>query len=681
MTVAGPLRVLMVEDVPEDAELNVAELRRGGLDVEWRRVDTADGLVRELEMFRPRIVLSDYSMPRFDGMAALETCLERAPGIPFIVVTGSRNEETAVQCMKAGASDYVTKGHLRRLVPAVEGALRIQEARTEKEEADERLRLQGAALEAAANGIVVTDRNGVIEWTNPAFNAMTGYSSAELAGDNLHVLKSDFRRQSFYRELWDTILAGRVWRGEFENRRKDGTTYTEEMTITPVRAKGGGIGHFVAVIQDISARKRQEEEVQRLGTIDPLTRLPNRAAFAVLLESAIGRARAGHPTALVLLNLDRFHVVNDAVGHSTGDHLLVQLAEHLGAALEPGEELGRVGGDEFSVIVDDVELDAAKHTAQKLLASIARLRFRVAENVIDLTACAGVAPIDGTLPAETVHARADEALHVAKELGTNRLVAWGAEVEGRPHVTDAMRAAARLRDALKDDRLVIHLQPVVALADSRTRHYEALVRMQEEDGAIVPPGVFLPAAERFGLMPQLDRRVVEKSFELLARRPDVNLFVNLAAASLTDEALLGWIETRVAGLGLAPGRVTFEITETTAVSDLVHVQRWIRRLKELGCGFAIDDFGTGFSSFGYLRSLPVDFVKIDGSFVRDIDTDATSRALVAGMVSVIHALGKEVVAEMVERESVAVVLRALGVEYGQGWLWGRPVPEATLAAP
>ncbi|MBZ0114185.1 MAG: bifunctional diguanylate cyclase/phosphodiesterase [Thermoanaerobaculia bacterium] len=351
------------------------------------------------------------------------------------------------------------------------------------------------------------------------------------------------------------------------------------------------------------------------------------------------------------------------------------VAGRLAGALRPMDALARLGGDEFAVILPDVDSEQAFQTAEVLRSAVGEPGFQVGERTYDLTASVGFAVIDGSAGSESVRARADEALQVAKEMGRNQTFVWEEDLTGHAPMTAHRRMAIQLQNALRDDRLIIHFQPVVSLADGRTVYHEALVRITSPDGVLVPPGDFLPAAERFGLMPQVDRRVVEKSLELLARRPDVNLFVNLAGGSLTDESLLDWLSTAIAVCELAPGRLTFEITETTALSDLGRVQRAIRKLKQLGCCFAIDDFGTGFASFGYLRSLPVDEVKIDGSYVHNIDRDPTSRALVSAMVAVAHALGKSVVAEKVDRESVAVILRELGVEYGQGWHWGVASPE------
>jgi EAL domain-containing protein (putative c-di-GMP-specific phosphodiesterase class I) len=300
------------------------------------------------------------------------------------------------------------------------------------------------------------------------------------------------------------------------------------------------------------------------------------------------------------------------------------------------------------------------------------MRFASEGVVFDVTASLGLAPVLPSRPAAATLSLADAALHLAKEAGRNRWVSCADDPAGRRAMDDLGRWAARVKDAIRDGRLQLLAQKIVSLATGKADHEEILVRLVDESGALIAPGAFLTAAERFGLMPSLDRWVVTRSIGLLTASPGRRLFVNLSGTSLGDRTLLAEIEALVVASALPAGALTFEITETAAIADIAGLQRWARRLKELGCGFALDDFGTGFSSFAYLQALPVDLVKIDGSFVRDLDTNPTNRALVGAMVAVAHALGKTVVAEMIERGPVADILRELGAEYGQGWFWGKP---------
>ncbi|MBK8596908.1 MAG: EAL domain-containing protein [Holophagales bacterium] len=666
------LRILVLEDVPSDAELVIRELRRAGITADWTRVETEESFRAELVRLDPEIVLADYSLPGWNGLAALAVVRRERPELPFIVVTGAIDEETAADCIKAGADDYVLKERLSRLPHAVRSAREAWAMRVARREAERELKLRNSALEAAADAIVITDSEGAIAWANPAFTEMTGYDLDEVRGQNPRVLRSGVQREAFYRQMWETIKAGGVWRGELYNRRKDGTLYVEEMAITPVKGDGGSITHFVAIKQDVTQRKKQDEVIQSLATRDVLTGLPNQAVLREDIEQIVA-AGADTPSGTVLmLDVDRFALLNDALGHPAGDRLLVGLAERLSMVLPPGATLYRFGGDEFAVLLPRTPLAEAEAVAEALRASVDGMRFASEGIVFDVTASLGLAPVLPSRPAAATLSLADAALHLAKEAGRNRWVSCADDTAGRRAMDDLGRWAARVKDAIRDGRLQLLAQKIVSLATGKADHEEILVRLVDESGALIAPGAFLTAAERFGLMPSLDRWVVTRSIGLLTASPGRRLFVNLSGTSLGDRTLLAEIEALVVASALPAGALTFEITETAAIADIAGLQRWARRLKELGCGFALDDFGTGFSSFAYLQALPVDLVKIDGSFVRDLDTNPTNRALVGAMVAVAHALGKTVVAEMIERGPVADILRELGAEYGQGWFWGKP---------
>ncbi len=667
-----PLRVLLLEDVQTDAELEVRELRRAGIPVEWTRVETEAAFREALAVLDPDIVLADFSLPGWNGLAALGVVRSERPDLPFIVVTGALDEETAADCIKRGADDYVLKERLSRLPHAVRTAREAWATRVARRRAEEELRLRNSALEAAADGILLTDVDGRIVWTNPAFTQITGWPLEEILGRKPDVLKSGLQRDAFYRQMWETILAGGVWRGELYNRRKDGSIYLEEMTITPVPSEEGVITHFVAIKEDLTSRRRQEDLIRSLATRDPLTGLPNQAMLREDIERAV--TVSGASGTLVMLDLDRFALLNDALGHPAGDRLLIEVAERLSLDLPRGGMLYRFGGDEFVILLPESSLEEAGQVAERLRRTVDGIRFAADGVVFDVSASLGLAPVEAARSPSATLSLADAALRMAKEAGRNRWVACGDDTAGRRAIDDLGRWAAQVKDAIREGRFRLFAQGIVSLETGESHHEEVLLRMIDAEGGVVAPGAFLPAAERFGLMPALDRWVVSKAIELLRSRPERRLFVNLSGTSLGDQALLTEVEALVGASGLPGGALTIEITETAAIADIAGLQRWARRLKEAGCGFALDDFGTGFSSFAYLQSLPVDLVKIDGSFVRDLDTNATNRALAGAMVTVAHALGKTVVAEMVERAPVAAILKELGAEYGQGWYWGKPEP-------
>lgn len=539
----------------------------------------------------------------------------------------------------------------------------------------DQIRIQTTALELAATAVLITDREGRIVWTNPAFTRLTGYTTAEVLGQTPRLLKSGQQSRAFYRKLWERIVAGRTWQGELANRRKDGTLYVEEQTITPVRDASGRITHFIAVKQDVTERKRREEQVRYLALHDALTDLPNRRTLQDQLERSVARAQRGHSGALLMLDLDNFKAVNDTLGNSAGDRFLRSMAGLLRRATRPGDLLARLGGDEFGILLDDVSEDQARAVAEQLRRAVEEFRFRLEGRTFALGVSVGIAPINGALGPQTILRLADSALLSAKEQGKNRWVFYEFEQQIGDGLIEASRWAPRLRDALRNGEFVLCYQPVVRLSTGGIEHFEALIRLPDDDGQLLSPGAFLPAAERFGLMPQIDRWVVGAVLQTLQAHPGRRLFVNLSGPSLADDSLLDFIAGSVRENEVAPGFLTFEVTETVAVRDLVQAQHAIKRLAELGCGFALDDFGVGFSSFSYLQELPADYVKIDGFFVREVDVDATKRAIVAAIVGVAHALGKRVIAEWVETEAVATTLRELGIEYGQGYYLGVPSPE------
>ena len=546
----------------------------------------------------------------------------------------------------------------------------------------ERLHLQTVALESASNAVAITDAGGVFRWVNPAFTALTGYSSAEAVGRTPRILKSGAHGEAFYAAMWETISSGGTWRGEIYNQRKDGSVYIEDQTITPVRGADGTISHYIAIRQDATTRRQQEAELRHLSKHDPVTDLPNRRALLERLERAALRCRYAASGAFLIVDIDDYRVVIDSVGPLAADSVLLSVASHVAAALRPGDFLAHLGGDEFGILFEKTPFEEASRTAGRIRERIAGTRFTIGDRHFDLTLRGGLALIDGSLDAEGVLSLANSALLSAKEGAALPIVEHRRPEDRLVQAGEAGRWAARIRDALAVGAFELHFQPVVPLIPGKGVHHEVLLRMAGPGPERIRPGSFLPAAERFGLMPRVDEWVIGRSLDLLQERRDLELFVNLSGRSLGDETLFSRVEARLRADRRVAERLTFEITETSAISDLIATQRWIRRMKELGCSFALDDFGIGFSSLSYLRALAVDYVKIDGSFIRGLDTDPTNRALVEAVRNVAHILGKEVIAECVETEAVSRTLSGMGIEYGQGYFWGPPsatIPEAILS--
>jgi len=537
-----------------------------------------------------------------------------------------------------------------------------------------KIRLQTAALEATANAILITSADGVIEFVNPAFTTLTGWSAEEVIGQTPRILRSGNHSRAFYRQMWDTLKAGLVWRGEMYNRRRTGEIYIEEQTITPVRDERGVITHYVAIKQDISERKRQEEKIRYLALHDQLTNLPNRRALDSMLERVLYSARNGEQAAILMIDVDDFKLINDSAGHPIGDRFLADIGGALLKDLRPGDLLARFGGDEFVVLLRNVAPNDAVVIAERLRRRVENFAFDDEDLSMPVSISIGLAPIDASSDAKTLIANADSALYAAKHRGKNRTIAYPFAPGLGMQLADAGHWIARIRSALRENRMMLYFQPVIRLGSGEPEHFEALIRLHE-NGVIINPDEFLPVAERYGLMAQIDRWVFDDVLRTLRDRPFLRIFANLSGASLNDEELLQYIEEQIRSSGIPPGQLAFEITESVAVNDFATARNWIHRLKELGCVFALDDFGIGFSSLGYLRALAVDYIKIDRTFIRDVDTNPTNRALVQAVNTVAHTLGKEVIAEGVESEAHAAVLREIGVEHGQGYHWGLPAVE------
>ena len=545
---------------------------------------------------------------------------------------------------------------------------------TRRKEREEQLRLQAAALQSAANAIVITDLEGRITWINPAFTGLTGYTSEEAIGKNMSILKSDTHNEGFYRDLWETIFSGLVWHGETQNRHKNGSLYTEEQTITPVRDGDGRITHFVAIKQDVTERKQQEQQLSYMATHDPLTGLPNRRVLEDSLRRSVARADRGALCSLLFMDLDNFKLVNDTLGHTAGDQVLYTLTRLLQNMLRNGDLLVRFGGDEFAVLLEGVSAEEVHIIAERMRREVEEHRFTVDDQNFHLTLSIGLVIVDGEYSPGVILSQADTAMYMAKEQGKNRVVVYRHEDGVLARLTEDNQWASRIKAALEEDRYILYYQPLVRISDDRVEHYEALVRMIGEDSSIITPGQFIPIAERYGLMPQVDRWVFKNVVSTLQKNPDIKIFMNLSGSSLADETFTAFIEEQLSRTAIDPGRLGFEITETAVVQDIVAAERWVRRIKALGCRFALDDFGAGFNSFIYLHNLSVDQLKIDGYYIRTLESDPTRRALVKAMHALARTLGMETVAEFVENEATMKIIKDIGITYGQGYHIDRPNP-------
>ena len=559
----APLRVLLVEDSADDAEIVRRLLSRDGLSPLLERVQNADEMSAALEASGWDVVLADDHLPSFSSAAALSLVRARGTDVPFLIVSGAIGRDAAVRALRAGADDVVSKSDLARLVPALRRGLQ-----------------------------------------------------------------------------------------EAENRR---------------------------------ARRTAEEQLTRIRTHDPLTGLVNGDELLRRLTTAVSTIdRTGRPVSFVLLDLDGFRSLNGALGRAAGDAILQGVAVALQGVVSEGETVARIGVDEFGVLLPGLDAEEATRRGARLVETVSALRLRSAGRALVVRASAGVVTItSGDRAADDVLREATAACVAAKELGGRRVRRFD---RSDPAVMKRWTEAEwvpRLLDALDNDRFVLYAQSLLPLSPAapRERMTEVLVRLVGADDRLVLPGEFVPAAERFGLAAAIDRWVVRNLLHRVSSHPPRSeengpgtLLVNLSGATLSDLAFAEDVEGMLRRSACDPSRFCFEVTETAVVRDLEAAVDLMARLSRLGCRFALDDFGTGLSSLAYLRSLPVQLLKIDGAFIRDLARDATARAIVESVVHLARALDLGTVAEWVEDSATLERVRTAGLDYAQGFAIHTPEP-------
>jgi diguanylate cyclase (GGDEF)-like protein/PAS domain S-box-containing protein len=799
------LRAVLVEDVEDDALLLVDHLEKSGFRLDWQRVDTEPELRSALRQAWD-IVFSDYSMPQFSGARALEVVREIDPDMPFIFVSGTIGEDVAVEAMKAGAQDYVMKGGLTRLAPAVERELGEAAARRERRRAEESLKQLSLVVKQTADSVFITDPDGCIEYVNPAFEVLTGYAESEALGQHSSILHSGRHDDEFYRAMWKAITDGEVFRGTFVNRRKNGGLFYEDKTITPLTDEAGNITQFVStgrdvtarvqadeernrvvaileatpdlvaimtpdgtlsylnnsgrrlfgmadtedvathsiqeffperiidrmseevgpevyrsgvwsgetvlqigdgreipvsqvmlghtdkdgeveylstIIRDISEQKRFEARLHHRATHDRLTNLPNRFLLSDRLGAALERAwRYGRHVAILFLDLDNFKRVNDSLGHPAGDSVLQAVARRLQNCLRPTDTVARHGGDEFTVLLDDLSApDGALVVLHKIRTAFER-PVTSSTHEIYITFSAGIAvyPQDGK-DVEDLLRNADTAMYRAKMAGPSQYSFYAADMNARSH--ELLSLEADLRHALERREFRLYYQPQVELADGRIIGMEALIRWQHPLHGLISPADFIPLLENTGLIAPVGEWVLRQACaDLLACHEagfaGLRVSVNVSAVQFGDKELMDKVRGALVEEGIPPETLELELTENIVMREPQAAAEILQALRNIGVRIAVDDFGTGYSSLSYLKKFPLDVLKIDQTFVRDLIEDSNDAAIVEASILFAHKLGLETVAEGVETSEQLAFLRERGCQMVQGYFLSRPIPFAEL---
>jgi diguanylate cyclase (GGDEF)-like protein/PAS domain S-box-containing protein len=548
---------------------------------------------------------------------------------------------------------------------------------------EQNLLIAAAAFESQES-IMITDANRVIQRVNQAFTDETGYTAEEVVGRTPRLLSSGHHNKGFYREMWETIRRTGKWQGEIWDRRKSGEVYPKWMTITAVKGEDGIVTHYVGSHIDITERKAAEEKIQYLAFYDPLTRLPNRRLLLDRLNQAlVASARNGRSGALLFIDLDNFKNLNDTLGHDIGDMLLQQVTQRLESCIRTGDTVARLGGDEFVVMLLNMSNDALEAAAQtevigeKILAALGR-PYQLATYTYHCTASVGVTMLDNNQQStEDLMKQADIAMYQAKKSGRNTLRFFDRQMQ--ENISARVSLENELHNALEFRQFHLYYQIQVD-STHRPLGAEALIRWIHPQRGLVSPFHFIPLAEESGLILPIGHWVLEtacariRQWEQDALMRDLVVAVNVSAKQFRQTDFVAQVQSVVQHHGINPSRLKLELTEGMLLENIEETIATMYALNELGVKFSLDDFGTGYSSLQYLKRLPLDQIKIDQSFVRDITSDPNDAAIVQTIIAMAEALGLSVVAEGVETETQREFLELRGCTHFQGYLFGKPVP-------
>ena len=563
---------------------------------------------------------------------------------------------------------------------------------TERKKAETELRKLSMAIDNSTSVVFITDTEGTIEYVNPMFERLMGYTKEEAIGKNPSILSSGETTREQYEKLWETVKEGKTWRYVFKNLTKSGEFVWVNSIISPVRDDSGKITNFMAVQEDVTEKRNVEETMRHISSHDSLTGLLNRSTLIYLMDDWLSlEARGGGApeAALVMLDIDQFKLINSTYGDAGGDEVLMGVAKCLsdtfatfdddrGVDGENRSSVAYLTGDEYAVFVPLAGPKEALLIAEKVRRLVEELKFmgmpmRVTSSV-GLVTC----PDHGRATTDLLK-RADVAILRSRERGGNRCHVFSAGDMDMEESHSRLEQKEMILAALDDGRFEPWFQPLLDLKDGTVHHYEALARLRDKDGRIRLPADFIASAERFGLVGRVDMAIIDKVVKLQATERasgrSVSFALNLSAKDLLDEEVLNFIRTRIKETGADPSRLIFEITETAALHNMGLAVKFIDELKDLGCRFALDDFGVGFTSYNYLKTMKVDFIKIDGSFIRKLGESVVDQAIVRSITDVARAIGIKTVAEFVETEEAVQMLMAMGVDYAQGYHVGMPAPE------
>ncbi|MCW6053752.1 EAL domain-containing protein [Lyngbya sp. CCAP 1446/10] len=699
--------ILIVDDLPENLRLLSRTLNAHGYKV--RSATTGAMAIRAAQSRWTELILLDIKLPDLDGY---EVCKQlksddKTAGIPIIFLSVLNETFNKVQGFAVGGVDYIAKPfQVEEVLARVETHLtirRLQQSLQKQNllllrEIEERERLEESlfaekelaqvTLQSIGDAVITTDAQGNVRYFNPIAEQLTGWKAHEAKGlplSTVFVIVNEVTRKPVENPISKALLENRIV--GLANHTilvaRDGTEYAVEDSAAPIRDREGQIIGAVIVFHDVTESRNLASQISWEATHDALTGLINRRGFEQQLIEAIASVQdSNQQHALCYLDLDQFKVVNDTAGHIAGDELLRQITTLLQKGVRANDALARLGGDEFGLLLTQCPLSQAAKIAEQLKDLVHQFRFIWNGKTFIIGVSIGVVAIDQTSQdLMEVLGAADAACYAAKARGRNCVHVYSLDDSELIRQRGERLAVSQISRALETNRFCLYYQKIVSITSNQSvEHYEILLRMLDKNGEIVAPNEFIPAAERYGLITEIDCWVIETFFSnyhnLSGQQVLTNglYTINISGASISNNQFMRFLIEQFPRYQVPPQSICFEITETAAIANFEQARNFMSELKKIGCRFALDDFGSGLSSFAYLINLPVDYLKIDGTFVKNISHNLISQALVEGFNDIAHAMNLETIAEFVENETILEKLREIGVDYAQGYGIARPVP-------
>ena len=682
--------VLLTIDDEESVRSSVAAFFE---DCGFTVLQACDGQegIDKISAFHPDVVITDLRMPNVDGIEVVDAVKRMDANLPIIVLSGTGVLSDAIEALRRGAWDYLSKPVIDMVELEMMVANCVERARLVKENRDyhenlellvkqrtAELRKLNTAVEQSANSVVITDINGIIEYVNPKFTTVSGYSLEDVIGRNQSFLKTDKQPDSYYVYMWKTISAGQEWQGEFCNKSKDGKLYWELCNIAPIKDESGVVTNYVAIKEDITARKLHEEQLYYQANFDALTGLPNRYYFQTYLEMQMELInRDIQYLTLMVLDIDNLKFVNDTFGHKFGDILMKEIARRLETVCGHSSVVSRFVGDEFTIIPPmSTDADDARQRAEKILGAMNDV-FTIRGTEIIATASIGVVlyPEDGEC-AESLLKNGEAAMYQAKKEGKNSICFYNRELNSQ--LEERFELEAKLHKALDLGEFCLNYQPQIDQVNGTVIGVEALLRWTPTGAARVSPGIFIPILEECGMIVAVGEWVLWQACSQAVEwhkhgLPALRVSVNISALQFMRSDLDVTVKRVLEVTGLDPRCLCLELTESIIMVDSARTLEKMTVLADIGVVLSLDDFGTGYSSLEYLGRLPINELKIDISFVRRMLVTRNDAAVVNTIIAMAQGLDMELVAEGVETEEQLKYLAERGCSVIQGFYFSRPL--------